>query len=98
MDGLQYATIKTTMGLHYLVLSGALYIVGAGLYVARVPERFAPGRFDFVGSSHQIFHVLILCAAAAHYVSLRRAYGFWHTVESLGGVGREGVCLSLEAH
>ncbi len=40
-----------------------------------------------VGASHQIFHVLILAAAAAHYVSIRRAYAFWHTVEALGAEG-----------
>lgn len=28
----------------------------------RVPERFAPGKFGIWGSSHQIFHITILCA------------------------------------
>ncbi|KAJ1028594.1 hypothetical protein NDA16_001760 [Ustilago loliicola] len=94
-----YRTITETMGLRFLITSGALYVVGAGLYAARVPERFAPGRFDMLGASHQIFHVLILGAAAAHYVSIRRAYAFWHTVEALGGPldeGREGVCAALQ--
>ena len=94
-----YTTITETMGLRFLILSGALYVVGAGLYAARVPERFAPGRFDMIGASHQIFHVLILGAAAAHYVSIRRAYAFWHTVESLTPVeaGRGGVCAALQS-
>lgn len=93
-----YRTIAETMGLRFLILSGALYVVGAGLYAARVPERFAPGRFDMLGASHQIFHVLILAAAAAHYISIRRAYGFWHTVESFGPseMGRAGVCAALQ--
>ncbi|SPO34754.1 related to Adiponectin receptor 1 [Pseudozyma flocculosa] len=92
-----YDTITQTMGLRFLLTSGALYVVGAVLYMLRVPERFAPGRFDLVGSSHQIFHCLILLAAAAHYISLRRAYAFWHTVETMGGVGKEGVCRALES-
>ncbi|PWZ00517.1 HlyIII-domain-containing protein [Testicularia cyperi] len=92
-----YDTITQTMGLRFLITSGALYVVGALLYALRIPERFAPGRFDLLGASHQIFHVLILAAAAAHYISLRRAYGFWHTVETLGGTGKEGVCKALEA-
>lgn len=92
-----YRTITETMGLRFLILSGALYVVGALLYAARIPERFAPGRFDLFGASHQIFHVLILAAAAAHYVSLRRAYAFWHTVETLGSTGTQGVCAALEA-
>lgn len=95
-----YRTITETMGLRFLILSGALYVVGAALYAARVPERFAPGRFDLLGASHQIFHLLILAAAAAHYVSIRRAYAFWHTVESVDsavGGGRAGVCAALQS-
>ena len=92
-----YRTITETMGLRFLILSGALYVVGAGLYAARVPERFAPGRFDMLGASHQIFHVLILAAAAAHYISIRRAYAFWHTVEAVtADAGRAGVCAALQ--
>jgi hypothetical protein len=30
--------------------------VGALVYAMRVPERWLPGRFDFLLSSHQIFH------------------------------------------
>lgn len=92
-------TITETMGLRFLLLSGALYVVGAVLYAARVPERFAPGKFDMLGASHQIFHVLILAAAAAHYVSIRRAYAFWHTVESFNSAAesaRAGVCAALQ--
>lgn len=92
-----YRTMTHTMGLRFLILSGALYVVGACLYAARIPERFAPGRFDLFGASHQIFHLLILGAAAAHYVSIRRAYAFWHTVEALGADGgRAGVCAALQ--
>lgn len=79
-----FQTLRHTMGLDWLLLSGTLYVVGALLYALRIPERFAPGRFDYVGASHQIFHVFILVAAFAHYVSLRQAYTFWKTVEVLG--------------
>jgi len=46
---------------------------------ARIPERFAPGRFDVFGSSHQIFHVLVLAAAVTHLVGLTKAFGFRHS-------------------
>lgn len=46
--------LNLTMGLNYLVASGALYVAGALLYALRVPERFAPGRFDYFGASHQM--------------------------------------------
>ncbi|KAF1987280.1 HlyIII-domain-containing protein [Aulographum hederae CBS 113979] len=62
------------MALKWVVLQGAFYILGAGLYAARVPERFSPGRFDIWGSSHQIFHVLVLLAAAAHFTGLVKAF------------------------
>lgn len=49
-----HAVLNLTMGLDYLVASGALYVVGALLYALRVPERFAPGKFDYLGASHQM--------------------------------------------
>ncbi|VFQ95172.1 unnamed protein product [Cuscuta campestris] len=48
---------------------GVLYAAGAAFYVARFPERVGPGKFDLVGSSHQIFHVLVVAAALAHCVA-----------------------------
>jgi adiponectin receptor len=50
-----------------LVVMGAQYIGGALLYGLRLPERWAPGVFDFIGASHGIFHVLVWTAAATHY-------------------------------
>lgn len=47
-----------------------------------MPERFAPGRFDIWGSSHQIFHVLVLMAAAAHFVGLIKAFDYEHGLRS----------------
>ena len=41
---------------------------------ARVPERFHPGRYDVWGSSHQIFHVLILLAAMSQLIGLLTAF------------------------
>lgn len=50
----------------WLSLMGALYIVGALLYVLRIPERFFPGKFDIWLHSHQLFHVLVIAAALVH--------------------------------
>ena len=66
------------MGLFYLVLQGVLYIFGAAIYACRIPERFAPGRFDLFGSSHQIFHGFVLAAALTHLFGLYKAYEYWH--------------------
>ncbi|KAI5805529.1 hemolysin-III related-domain-containing protein [Peziza echinospora] len=70
--------VRRQIGLEFLVLEGVFYIVGAGIYAARVPERWCPGRFDLVGSSHQIFHTLVVVAAVTHLWSLVGAFGFWH--------------------
>lgn len=88
-----------TLGMRYVAISGALYIFGALLYVLRIPERYAPGRFDYVGSSHQIFHCFVLAGAWSHYIAVCRAYHFWHAVETLGGhVGEQAMCMLLHQH
>ncbi|KAK9477804.1 hemolysin-III related-domain-containing protein [Lipomyces japonicus] len=61
-----------------LITEGGLYIAGAAIYAARVPERFKPGKFDIFGSSHQIFHVCVVTAAVFHLVAIIGAYKFCH--------------------
>lgn len=46
---------------------GLLYIFGATLYATKWPESQMPNRFDFVGSSHQLFHICVVLAALIHY-------------------------------
>lgn len=74
-----YARLRRTIALHWLVAQGVLYISGAALYAARVPERLWPGRFDLCGSSHQIFHVFVLAAAAVHLRGVVLAFHAKHT-------------------
>jgi adiponectin receptor len=82
------------MGLFYLVLQGVLYIVGATIYALRIPERFAPGNFDILGSSHQIFHGFVLAAAVTHFIGLCKAYEYRH--ERALEVGINGdVCKGI---
>ncbi|KJE96688.1 adiponectin receptor protein 1 [Capsaspora owczarzaki ATCC 30864] len=66
-------------GIGYMLLMGALYITGAVLYAARIPERFFPGKCDLIFQSHQIFHVLVLAAASVHFYGLLRAAEYHHT-------------------
>ncbi|XP_037481827.1 heptahelical transmembrane protein 4-like [Triticum dicoccoides] len=51
----------------YEVVMGAFYLAGVLVYATRMPERFMPGMFDLVGHSHQLFHVLVIAGAYAHY-------------------------------
>lgn len=51
----------------YEILMGVLYGLGALIYATRIPERWRPGKFDIAGSSHQLFHVLVVAGAYTHY-------------------------------
>lgn len=46
---------------------GLVYIIGAVVYATKVPEKWLPGRFDIIGHSHQILHVLVVVGACIHY-------------------------------
>ncbi|KAF5872796.1 putative hemolysin-iii channel protein [Botrytis fragariae] len=40
----------------------------------RIPECYFPGKFDIIGHSHQIFHILVVAASGMHLVGLLKAY------------------------
>ncbi|KAF2396253.1 HlyIII-domain-containing protein [Trichodelitschia bisporula] len=81
------AEMEKSMALRWMLAQGMFYILGAVIYAARVPERLAPGRFDIWGSSHQIFHVLVLTAAATHLTGLLRAFDYRHGKGNVMPVG-----------
>ena len=71
--------------------------VGAFIYAARWPERYHPKTFDIIGSSHQLFHVIVVlgglgmswCGMSMYFASLsyecvRDPHGL---VEPLAGSG-----------
>ena len=76
--------MQMQIGLNWVVLQGALYIIGAGIYAARIPEKWHPGKYDVLGSSHQIFHLFVVAAAASHLFGLLKAFDYRHSI--LGGV------------
>ncbi|KAI0012139.1 hemolysin-III channel protein Izh2 [Xylariaceae sp. FL0662B] len=78
-----YRSLDERMGLNWVLLEGFLYIFGAFLYAVRWPERSFRGTFDIWGSSHQIFHVLILIAAASHLTGMAKAFDYHHSI--MGG-------------
>jgi len=79
------APMRQRIGLDWVLLQGVLYLLGATIYAARVPEKWRPGAFDVWGSSHQIFHVLVVLAAASHLMGLVVAFDYEHGVRR--GVG-----------
>ena len=46
VDGIYF--MFETASLHWLLLMGAFYLIGAALYAFRFPERFFPGKCDYV--------------------------------------------------
>ncbi|KAI1828544.1 hemolysin-III channel protein Izh2 [Xylaria intraflava] len=75
-----YRPLCERMGLDWILLQGALYIFGAFLYAVRWPERTSPGTFDIWGHSHQLFHILILLAAASHLRGMAKAFDYHHGI------------------
>ncbi|KAK8920188.1 uncharacterized protein G6M90_00g069570 [Metarhizium brunneum] len=73
-----YAGLEERMSISWVIAQGAMYIFGAVLYAARWPERSFPGSFDIWGSSHQIFHVFVLLAAATHFYGMAKAFDAHH--------------------
>ncbi|XP_015282695.1 PREDICTED: adiponectin receptor protein 1-like [Gekko japonicus] len=72
----------TTMGqMGWFFLMAMMYITGAGLYAARIPERFFPGKFDIWFQSHQIFHVLVVAAAFVHFYGVSNLQEFRYGLE-----------------
>ncbi|KAJ3364614.1 Adiponectin receptor protein 1 [Allomyces arbusculus] len=45
----------------------ASYVGGAAIYATRFPECLMPGKFDLVGSSHQLWHMLVMVGAYCHW-------------------------------
>ena len=42
------------------------------------PERWYPKRFDLLGASHQIMHVMVVAAALAYTQAVLEAFDFRH--------------------
>ncbi|KAI9690639.1 MAG: hypothetical protein M1820_009946 [Bogoriella megaspora] len=51
-----------------------VYLVGAILYAGKVPERWFPGAFDYVGGSHNIWHFAVLGGILFHYHAMHHFF------------------------
>ena len=63
-------------GMPYYLLEGAIFILGVAFYALRLPESARPGKFDKLGSSHNIFHVLVVIATFVHLAGIWQAFGY----------------------
>jgi len=51
-----------------------VYLVGAFVYASQVPERWCPGAFDYVGCSHNLWHLAVLGGILFHYVAMQEFF------------------------
>ncbi|KAI1411994.1 mPR-like GPCR protein [Hypoxylon sp. FL1857] len=63
-------------GLPYYLAEGGLFLLGAIVYATRFPESISPGTFDIYGSSHQIFHILVVLATVVHLAGVLDALDY----------------------
>lgn len=63
--------------IHYWVASLGTFLLGLVIKSCALPEACAPGRFDLVGSSHQLWHVCINVAFVFGTLLPWRVYADW---------------------
>ncbi|KAF4636085.1 hypothetical protein G7Y89_g2002 [Cudoniella acicularis] len=51
-----------------------VYLVGAFVYASKVPERWFPGAFDYIGGSHNLWHIAVLSGILFHYVAMQEFF------------------------
>ncbi|KAL9052609.1 MAG: hypothetical protein Q9162_005299 [Coniocarpon cinnabarinum] len=67
-------TQMKSMSIDWMGVTALLNSIGAMHYACRVPERWFPGRLDFIGHSHQLFHIAVVLAGLAFYQGLLRSF------------------------
>ncbi|KAI1088883.1 mPR-like GPCR protein [Rostrohypoxylon terebratum] len=71
-----FAQMMKQSGLAYYLAEGGLFLLGAVVYATRFPESISPGKFDLYGSSHQIFHILVVMATVVHLAGVLDALDY----------------------
>ncbi|CAK7202793.1 inc metabolism membrane protein [Sporothrix eucalyptigena] len=60
----------------YLPITKSLlvYLTGALVYASKVPERWWPGMFDYIGGSHNLWHLAVLGGILFHYSAMQEFF------------------------
>ena len=63
-------TVPVNLPNHLLIYF--LILIAVFFFVSKIPERFSPGRFDYLFHSHQLFYVTnaVLCSIQLHTIQL----------------------------
>lgn len=63
-----------------------VYLTGAIIYASHVPEKWAPGLFDYAGGSHNIWHLAVLGGILFHYTAMQEFFeGAFARASDVGG-------------
>lgn len=54
--------------------STTVYLLGALVYASKVPERWFPGFFDYLGASHNLWHFAVLGGILFHYMAMQEFF------------------------
>lgn len=65
---------NVNLWIFWIILVAFCYLLGAALYMCRIPERFLPGKCDIWFSSHQLFHICVFAGCLVHYVITLRLF------------------------
>ncbi|KAK8037789.1 hypothetical protein PG991_001135 [Apiospora marii] len=84
-----YTALNAMMSLDSFLGLAVINFAGSAVYAARVPERWFPGTFDYIGQSHNLMHVLVLTGALVRLRGLLGVLEYWQ-----GSSGKD-VCLGL---
>ena len=57
-----------------LAKSLVVYVGGAVIYASKVPERWYPGLFDYIGGSHNLWHMAVLGGILFHYNAMHHFF------------------------
>lgn len=59
---------------HYWYLGGIIYVLGGVIYVRRIPEKYRPGKHDYLAASHQFLHLCVNVGVILHYLGSIDSY------------------------
>lgn len=51
-----------------------VYFGGAIVYASKIPERWCPGMFDYIGGSHNLWHAAVLGGILFHYTAMQEFF------------------------
>ena len=57
-----------------ILKSISVYFAGAVVYASKIPERWCPGWFDYIGGSHNLWHAAVLGGIFFHYTAMQQFF------------------------